>query len=92
MISADFAEDLEDLHRQFARWRNDQRTEAVVLGPLSAVQLLEHGNQKGQCLAAASLGGAENIIVLEGEGDAAGLNVGEGLEMRGRETLGRRLG
>ena len=87
MVPADFAKHLENLHRQLARRRNHQRAQAVVFRPLRAVQLLEQGNQEGQRLAAARLGGAENVLVLQGERDGARLDVGKGLEVRGREAL-----
>ncbi|KAJ0161195.1 hypothetical protein CTA2_6617, partial [Colletotrichum tanaceti] len=83
VVAADLAQDLEDLGGQLAGRGDDEGAEAVVLGPSRAVELLEDGDDEGERLSAAGLGGAEDVGALEGEGHGARLDVGEGLE-RGR--------
>ncbi|GJD00511.1 hypothetical protein ColKHC_09336 [Colletotrichum higginsianum] len=81
VVAADLAQDLEDLGGQLAGRGDDEGAKAVVLGPSRAVQLLEDGDDEGERLSAAGLGGAEDVGALEGEGHGARLDVGEGLEV-----------
>ena len=92
MISTDFPQDLEDLDGELAGRGDDESAEAVELRPLCAVKLLEHRYEESQRLPAARLGGAEDVLVLESQWDAAGLDVGEGGEVRGLDASGGRLG
>lgn len=87
MVAANLAQDLENLDGELASRRDDKGAEAVKLCPLRAVQLLEDGDQKGQCLAATGLGCAEDVAALEAERDGALLDIGQGLKVRRLQTL-----
>lgn len=50
------------------------------------VELLEDRDEEGERLAAARLGGTEYVMAFEGEGNGAGLNVGQDLEMGGPQA------
>jgi hypothetical protein len=56
------------------------------------MQRLEHRHQEGERLAGARLGRAEDVAALEGEGDRAGLDVGQGGEVRAAEAGSGGLG
>ena len=92
MFPADLAQDLEDLDGELASGGDDEGAEAVELGPLCAVQLVQHGDEERKGLSAAGLGGAENVVVVKGEGDGSGLDVGAGGEVGGLEAGGGGLG
>ena len=71
---------------EFAGGGEDEGAEAIVLGPLCAVELFEDGDQEGEGLSTARLGGSEDIVALEGEGNGLGLDIGQDLEVRGLEA------
>lgn len=56
------------------------------------VEFLENGDKERQRLAAARLGGSEYVLAFQGEGDGAGLDVGQDFKMGGPQTGGSRGG
>lgn len=86
MVPPDLAEHIEDLDGQLAGGADDQGAEAVVLGPAGAVELFEDGDEEGECLAAARLSGAEDVVALEGEGDGGALDIGQDFEVGGAQA------
>jgi len=92
MVPPNLPQHLEDLHGEFTSRREDEGAEPVVFGPSGPVELFEDGYEEGEGLAAAGLGGSEDVEALEGEGDGAGLDLGEGLEVGGIEAGGGGFG
>jgi len=86
MVTANLAQDLEDLDGELAGRRDDEGAEPVVFGPLLAVEFLEYGNQEGESLATASLGSAEDVSSLEGQRYGSALDVGQDFEAGGCEA------
>jgi hypothetical protein len=86
VVPTNLAEDFKDLDGEFAGGGEDEGPETIVLGPLRAVKLFEDGNQESEGLSAARLGGSEDVVALEGEGNGLSLDVGQNLEVRGLEA------
>jgi hypothetical protein len=92
VVATDLAEDFEDLNGELASRGYNEGAKPIELGPLGAVEALEKGHEERKRLSAARLGGAEDVLALEGEGDGTLLDFGEGLEVRGLEARGGWLG
>lgn len=92
MVPSDLAEDLENLNRELAGGGDDEGAEAVEFRPLSAVEAFQNGDEEGERLSAARLGGTEDVEALEGEGRRARLDLGEGVEVGGVQAGGGRFG
>jgi len=89
---ADLLEHLKGLIGEFARRRDDKHAQAVQFRPLEPEQALEHGHEEGQGLAAASLGGAKQVVAPERDADRLALHLG-GLGVLGLiQALQRALG
>ena len=83
---------LEDLRGEFAGGRDDEAADAVLPSPLGAVERLEGGDDKREGLAAARLGGSEDVAAGERVWDGRALDGGEFLEARVREAALRPKG
>ena len=83
--------DAEDLHRQFARRRDDNRARALSLLPFQTRQQLDHRDHERQRLTGAcstregeramQLGRSENVLAGEKHGNRFGLDRGHRLEV-----------
>ena len=71
---AHLAQDLEDLERELARRRDDERAEPVARGPALAVESLEHRHEERERFARARARGAEHVAPDERVRDARGLD------------------
>jgi hypothetical protein len=66
VIPPNLPQHLKNLDGQLSGRADDEGAKPVVLGPLCLVQLLENWNEESECLAGARLGGAKDIVALEG--------------------------
>jgi len=87
VLAPDFPQHLEDLGGQLAGRADDEGAEAIVLGPLGAVESFDDWNEESEGFTATSFGGAEDVSSLEGEWNGGSLDVGENLEV-GRPKTG----
>ena len=66
VVPANFPQHVEDLNGQLSGRADYEGAEPVVLGPSCVVELLENGDEESEGLAAAGLGGTEDVVALEG--------------------------
>ncbi len=84
------AQNLEDLDRELACRRDDHGAYASIWpDTLSAVQILQHGYEKGQRLPTARLRCAQDIMAKKRARDCFGLDVGQSRERGSFETCCR---
>jgi hypothetical protein len=50
------------------------------------VELLENGDEEGECLAAPCLGGSEDVFPLESKRDRSSLDIGQDFEVGGAQA------
>ena len=86
---ADDAQHPEDLQRELARRRDDERAQAVLARPPLAVQRLDGRDQERQRLPRTRAGRAEHVAVRERVRDRRALDRLERLEAAGREARER---
>jgi len=91
VLAPDFPQHLEDLGGQLAGRADDEGAEAIVLGPLSAVESFDYWNEESEGFTATRFGGAEDVSSLESEGNGRSLDVGENLEVGRAEAGSGRL-
>ncbi len=88
MVPPNLPQHIKDLDGQLSGRADDEGPEPVVLGPSCVVQLFENGDEESERLAAAGLGGAEDVVALEGEGDRGSLDIGQDFEVGGAQAGG----